>query len=265
MAPPRVGGNENRGRRRVEPFPLLAPPPPDRGHGKGAGVMIGPDIDKAGVAPDIVDAIGIGPRHLGRGKIVTAHPPGLLGGKPLLPGIWVVSDEFLLLGVHRDHGVAVPQPSFDGVINVAELRVAIRMVLPLFRFAIALQAVVEVMENLGDLGVADGMLVPSQRRGNRSRALADPPQRRFGIAPRWIIDHLFQGGHQPRVRHRNRFPARARAADPTFQPGTLFDLMNAFGDRLARQSARSMYQTHAPIAQRLRLAGRHETPRALVQ
>jgi hypothetical protein len=37
----------------------MAPPASNRGHGKGAGVVIGPDIDEAGVAPDIVNAMGI--------------------------------------------------------------------------------------------------------------------------------------------------------------------------------------------------------------
>jgi hypothetical protein len=52
--------------------------------------VIGPDIDKPGVAPDVVDAIGIGTRHVGRGKIVPANLPRLFRWKPLPAGIMVV-------------------------------------------------------------------------------------------------------------------------------------------------------------------------------
>jgi hypothetical protein len=41
----------------IEPFPFMTPPAPNRGHGKGAGVMIGSDIDETGVAPNIVNAM----------------------------------------------------------------------------------------------------------------------------------------------------------------------------------------------------------------
>ena len=44
-----------------------------------------------------------------------------------------------------------------------------------------------------------------------------------------------------------------------------FDFADSLRDRLARQAARTMDQTHATIAQRARFTGRHETPRAFVQ
>jgi len=64
IAPSTVGRNEDRIRSRIEPFPFIAPPAPDGCHRKRARVMIGPDIDKSTVAPDIVNAIRIGPRYL---------------------------------------------------------------------------------------------------------------------------------------------------------------------------------------------------------
>ena len=45
---------------------FLAPPPPDGRHRKRSGVVIGPDIDKPRVAPDVVDAIGIGTSGVGK-------------------------------------------------------------------------------------------------------------------------------------------------------------------------------------------------------
>src|SRR5260370_28571003 len=100
----------------------MPPPGPDRGHCKRARVMIGPDVDKSGVAPDIVNAIRIGPRYLGGGKIMSAHLPRLFRRKPLLAGVIVIADAAFLLTIHRDHGTARRQISFHGRIDVAELR-----------------------------------------------------------------------------------------------------------------------------------------------
>src|SRR5205823_13842187 len=90
--------------------------------------MIGPDIDKSAVPPDIINAIRIGPRHVGTGKIVPLYLLRLFRRKPLLASIMVITNEFFLLGIHRDHGIAVRQPSFPRSIDVAELRVTVWMI-----------------------------------------------------------------------------------------------------------------------------------------
>src|SRR5208283_1430447 len=138
--------------------------------------MIRPKIDKSAVAPDIVNAIRIGPRPLGGGEIMSAHLPRLFRRKPLLACVGVIADEFFLFGIHRDHGTALLQEVFHGSIDMAELRVAVGMVLPFLRLPIALQTVVELVEDLGDRGVADGMPAPRQGLGNCPRALRNPPQ-----------------------------------------------------------------------------------------
>ena len=81
----------------IEPFPFMTPPAPDRGHGKRTGVVMGPDIDKAGVAPDIINAVRIGARHLRPREVVPAHRPRLFRGTPLLARVDVVANEFFLL------------------------------------------------------------------------------------------------------------------------------------------------------------------------
>ena len=63
----------------------MTPPATDRRHGKGARIVIGPDIDKPGVAPDVVNPIGIGARDVGRGKVVGLDCSRLFRGTPLLP------------------------------------------------------------------------------------------------------------------------------------------------------------------------------------
>jgi hypothetical protein len=93
--------------------------------------MIGPDIHEAGVAPDIVNAIGIGPGHGGPGKVMPLHLPRLFLRAPLLADIGVIADELFPLGIDRNHRPAARQISFQGSLDVAKLRVAIGMVLPL--------------------------------------------------------------------------------------------------------------------------------------
>ena len=78
----------------IESFPCMAPPAPNRGHGKGARVMISPDIDEPGVAPDIVNAVGIGARHVRLRKVMSAYFARLFRRMPLLAAIVVISDEF---------------------------------------------------------------------------------------------------------------------------------------------------------------------------
>src|SRR5205823_12908026 len=120
--------------------------------------MIGPDIDKSGVAPDIVNAIRISPRHLGRGKVVSLYLQRLFRGKPLLAGVFVIADQFFLLGIDRDYRMAPRQTLFHGVADVTELCVTVGVILALLRLPIALQAIVEVVKDLGDLHMADGKI-----------------------------------------------------------------------------------------------------------
>ncbi len=106
------------------------------------------------------------------------------------------------------------QASFHSRGDVAELRVAVRMVVALFGLPVALKAVIEVVQQLSDLHVADRMVMPGQFLRNRSRALTAPAQRRFRVAPRLVLDHGVQRIQELRVGHRNRFATRSRAADP---------------------------------------------------
>ena len=139
------------------------------------------------------------------------------------------------------------------------------MVAPLLRLSVALQAVVERVQQLGDRRVADRMVLPPQFGGNRPGALADPPQGGLRIATGLSIDHRFQGLHEPRVGHRQRFPPTAGASDAAFpQYGAFLDLPDTFADRFPRQPAGLTDETHAAIAQRLGFAGRHNTSQAFV-
>ena len=81
-------------------MPALKTPPSANGcHGESSGVMVGANIDKSGVASQVINAIGISSRHFGVWEIMPADFAGGLGGKPLPPRVIVVANQFLLLGV----------------------------------------------------------------------------------------------------------------------------------------------------------------------
>src|SRR5205809_3565462 len=125
VAAPAIGRNQNPRSLGIESFPFLTPPASDGGHGEGSGVMIGPDVDKPEVTPDIVNTVGIGPRYSGCGKVMPTNLPRLSGGKPLLASIGVIAEQFFLLGIDRDHRTTPSQPALHFGTDLTELRVAV--------------------------------------------------------------------------------------------------------------------------------------------
>jgi len=223
-------------------------------------------IDEAAIATDVVDAEWIRPGHLRARKIVPFHVPGVLRGTPLLPGIREIPDQFLPLGIDRDDRELLGQAPFHRVIDVVELGIAVRMIAAFFGLAIALQAVLEVVEQVRHLHVADGMMPLLQRPRNRTRALARPSQRRVGIAPCIGFDHGFQRADDPWVRGRNRFAACTGSANATRrQRHASLDFANALEDGLARQARRPMHERDTAMPDGHGLRGGHQTPRAFVQ
>src|SRR5450631_2046845 len=193
-----VGSDENGVRLRVNMSTLRAPPAADGGHREGAGVMVGPDIDETGIATNVIDAIRVGTGNCGTGEIVTLNLQGLLGRQPLLAGIVVIAQECLLLGVDRNHGDALPQTPFHRGIDVPELRIAVGVIRTLLGLAIALQAVVQVVQNLRHFHVADRMILLAQFSGNGARALTYPAQCRLRVPARLLIDQRFERLHRKR-------------------------------------------------------------------
>jgi hypothetical protein len=64
---------------------------------------------------------------------------------PFLPRISVVSDHFLLLAIDRDDRPTPSQERLTLALDLAKLRIPIRMLFPLFGLGIASQTVMEVM------------------------------------------------------------------------------------------------------------------------
>jgi hypothetical protein len=97
---------------------------------------------------------------------VTLNRPGLLYRTPLLAAIVVIANEFLLFRVDRNDWDTLPQASFDREVDVAKLRIAIGVIRTLLGFAIALEAIAQMMKNLRDLHVAGRMSLLVQFLGD---------------------------------------------------------------------------------------------------
>lgn len=261
-----VGGNQDRFRLRINASALRAPPTPDGGYRKRAGVMVGSHIDESGVAPNVVNTVGIGTGNFWSRKVVTLHRNGLFCRAPLPASIDVVTDQFLLFGVDRYDRDALPQAFFYRGVDVPKLRIAIGMIRTFLGLAIALQAIVQAMKNLRNLHMADRMFLLAQFFGDGPRALANPAQRGLRIPARLLVDQCFQRLHQTRIGLRDRFAASTGAPHATHQGLALgLQFANAFADRLARQATGAPHYRHPAIAQTHRFTRRHDASRAFVQ
>src|SRR5271157_4664721 len=90
----------------------------------------------------IVDTTRYGLGSVRVGEITHVHLNRLPCRLPFLPGIPVVSDQFLLLGVDRDDRPASAQERLALALDVAKLSIPIGMLLSFFGLGITLQTVV---------------------------------------------------------------------------------------------------------------------------
>ena len=66
--------------------------------------------------------------------------------QPLCPSVEVASEQFLLLGIYRDHRLGSTHLLQHAGIDVFKLRVSIRMLLALNGLAVALETIAHSME-----------------------------------------------------------------------------------------------------------------------
>lgn len=98
-----------------------------------------------------------------------------------------------------------------------ELAIRIRMLLAFFGFPRALQAVVQVPQDLRDRLVTDRMTLVGQLRRQNACAFARPAERRLRITAAQRFDQRLEPLREVRVAHVNRRPARAGAPYPSPQ------------------------------------------------
>src|SRR5208337_4797270 len=90
---------------------------------------------------------------------------------PLASGILEVADEFLFLGVDRDHCLAFGQGAADLGVDVGELGIAIWMAVALAGLAVGLKAELLLPQQFAHDRVADAMPRAASSAANRRRLL----------------------------------------------------------------------------------------------
>ena len=265
VAAPAVGRDQQRPRARVEPAALRAPPPANGRDGERPGVMVGADVDEARVMREVVDAVRIRAWHRGGGKVMHLHLVRRLRPAPLLPGIRVVAEQFLLLRIHGDHRPSGREGFAHLLVDEPKLGIPVLVIAPLLHLPRGLQAEAHAPQHLGDGFVTDRVALSRQPRGQHACALVRPPQRRRGIAARIQIDQPVESVGQPGIAQLEHRASRPGAPNPARRQRGLVQLPLPLGDRDARHPAHAADERDAAVTRLAGLTGREQTARPFIQ
>ena len=142
------------------------------------------------------------------------HVQRLALGPPLAPRIAKISNQFLLLGIHGDHGLAAPLELADLLADMPELRVPVGVAGPFAGLAIALQAIARPSQQRRHRLEAYTMARPVALGRQFAHALAGPKQGRLRVASRRALQQRTQRRHQSRIGLGQGLSPAARTADP---------------------------------------------------
>src|SRR6201998_636064 len=169
----------------------VAPPLADAVDREGGGVMIDTDAHPSSIRRQIIDAVGHRTTEFFDQKVVDPDFFRMALRAILAAIVAEIADQFLLLGVDRDHWLLFGQSRGHLGVDVGELRIPVGVAVALLGLAVALQAVTRRIEQFGHQSAAHLVALHLQRLRQPSHALAGPPQRQFRIpAGRWFAQRL---------------------------------------------------------------------------
>ena len=216
----------------------------------------------------IVDAIRNGlPARGGGGRdheVVDLYPLRRLRRAPGAARVLERADQLLLLGVHRNRRLLLPLRASHAPGDVPKLRGPIDMLAALTSLGVALQAVAQSVQQLGDHRVADAVAQTVERHRHRPCALARPPQRRVGIAGGGRLNQRIQIAQQRRVEIDRALAAAARPSRPAARERLVRRQFTQTAlDGRCRDTRGSGDQRRAAITDRLGLSRRPHPARSL--
>jgi hypothetical protein len=88
--------------------------------------------------------------------------------------IHIVPDQLFLFRVNRYNRLASGKGVADRAVDMLELGIPVRMLVPFFRLSVALKAIVHLAKKLSDLFVTGRTILGSQLRSQDSSTLACP-------------------------------------------------------------------------------------------
>jgi len=136
--------------------------------------------DGASIGEEIIDSVRDGDTGGVRAKIVIVDQAR--GQIPAHSGILEIADQFALLGIHADDGVATTQEPVSKIAEIEELIIAIGTVVGRELLVIDPQGIAHPMEETGDGVGADDDTEIAQRHSNLLGSASGPLQPCDGIA-----------------------------------------------------------------------------------
>ena len=155
-------------------------------------------------------------------KTVNVHLHGPALRAPFAPPVTEIPDDFLLFRVSRHHRLAHPQERRHTAGDAPEPRVPVRMLPPLHRLPVRLQAVAEPVRQAVHRALAGLVAAVPQLPGRRGRAAAGPAQRALRSAAGRRLQQALKGFGQFRIQVRQPL---APAAGPPLARGRPFLLV----------------------------------------
>jgi len=149
-------------------------------------------------------------------------------------------------------------------IDVAELRIPVGVAIAFRGFAVALQTVTRLIEQVANQGAADLVTLRLQRLRQTAHALAGPPQRRFRIPAGRRFDQDFEIGKQRRVLGNRWFAPRSRPPNPVRRL-ILRQLLQSPPDRARRNPGRYRDRRDPPITRGECLRRRDQTTAPFIE
>jgi hypothetical protein len=171
--------------------------------------MIDANIDPPQVVGHVVDTIRGYLAQAGNGKVMDADRFRRTAWLPLFSCILEVSDQFLFLRIDRDYRLASCLRRLHLRIEVLKLRIPIGMRSSFLLLTVSLQAIPQLVQQLGYQLPTDGMTLFLQFAGQLANTLTGPTQRRFRVPTASGFNQSLQIRQQGRILIHGSFASAA--------------------------------------------------------
>lgn len=228
-------------------------------------VVIGSDVDPAGVGGEVVDPVGDGYRLVAGGEGMAVGLDRVLARSPSAAGAVTVAEPLLGFRVDADHRLAGFEEGRGGSVQVSELGIAVRMAGAFGRLGRALETEALSVQQASDGRGTDRMALAGQGRGQCTQRQRGPAQWRDGVAAGVRFNQCLQRRKQTGVDNRQRLATGTRSANPPGRRGLSGQLGDAARDGGRTDSRGRGRQGNSAAAERDGLAGQVQPATTLVQ
>ena len=265
VRPARIGGDQQPPRRRVIRAAPGVPPAADRFHRERRGVVVGSHVHPPGVRGQVVDPVRDHHARLLPGEAVVADLDRVPGGPPLPARPGEQPHLLPLLGIDADHRLPRSHVLAGLRGDIPELGVPVRVLLPLDRLGVALQAEPFLPQQVPDRVRAGPVALPGQLGGQAAGGLDRPPQRRSRVPPLLRLHQRQQRRHQPRIHIPQPPGAPARPPRPPQRHRARSQLAGTQRDSSLADPGSTGDETVPAMPQRAGLRPHQQPPLPLIQ